>query len=285
MPFFQQGLSVSVNVKRAINRQQFPAYLAPNLPTASTVYPGYIAARKSDGKTTNLHDIQRLRLIQGVFPAKTKTARINQANSSGTLPVLVMAGVGIECDGARWHALAQELERLSAGTVVDTIISYVDVSNGLAVKAGQKVADLPNGELRRMTAADAIQAASLAMVAHVSVNHVVTGMGTPAPPYDFMPQSIQPRTKPTLGLQVLGQGAGIGVAVIDSGITPDLNPDLYFGATVVHSESFVAGEDSRDYFGHGTHMRRSDRGDGPEFAFRLFERHLWCGAGRQTDQS
>ena len=45
-------------------------------------------------------------------------------------------------------------------------------------------------------------------------------------------------------------GTGVGVAVIDSGITQSAE----FGSRVVYSESFVSGLDASDQYGHGTHV-------------------------------
>lgn len=46
-------------------------------------------------------------------------------------------------------------------------------------------------------------------------------------------------------------GTGVGVAVIDSGINAQ-SPE--FGSRVVYSESFIAGLDASDQYGHGTHV-------------------------------
>ena len=45
-------------------------------------------------------------------------------------------------------------------------------------------------------------------------------------------------------------GTGVGVAVIDSGISQ--SPE--FGSRVVYSESFISGLDASDQYGHGTHV-------------------------------
>lgn len=58
-------------------------------------------------------------------------------------------------------------------------------------------------------------------------------------------------------------GTGIGVAVIDSGITD--HPDLHnlSGSRVVYSQSFVAGDSSTaDAYGHGTHVSGIVAGNG-----------------------
>src|SRR5256714_949357 len=51
-------------------------------------------------------------------------------------------------------------------------------------------------------------------------------------------------------------GAGVGVAVIDSGISNkrDLTGPDGITSRIVYSESFIAGTDGSDAFGHGTHV-------------------------------
>src|SRR5207302_1152456 len=68
-------------------------------------------------------------------------------------------------------------------------------------------------------------------------------------------------------------GSNVGVAVIDSGITPrhDLTGSNGVTSRVVYSRSFVAGEDASDYYGHGTHVAgiigsNGDDSTGPLFA-------------------
>ena len=159
---------------------------------------------------------------------------------------------------------APDLDRMESGRQIDVIITYsasAIASHVAPILGGEsrKLADLPTGELRHMSVAEALRVSSLANVAHVSVNHTLYGTATSTQAYDHMPQAIQPQSSPQFGLQVLGQGFGpggqVGVALIDSGVHVDpSNPDLYGGATVVHAESFVSGEGTDDLFGHGTHI-------------------------------
>jgi serine protease AprX len=89
-------------------------------------------------------------------------------------------------------------------------------------------------------------------VAHISANHRLSGAATAnTPGYDYMPQTIGANQLPAKA------GAGIGVAVIDSGITPnpDLNDPASGNSRIVYSQSFVTGDsDTTDHFGHGTHV-------------------------------
>ena len=161
-----------------------------------------------------------------------------------------------------------ELERMSGSREVDVIITY-DASHVAPILGGEsrsiKLADLPGGELRRTTVADALRISALAEVAHVTVNHPIMATGTPV--YDFMPQSIQPVSQPIFGFQVFGHGISpsgpVGVALIDSGIHLDpSNFDLVNGVSVVYAQSFVTTEGTDDLYGHGTHIAGVIAGSG-----------------------
>ena len=66
-----------------------------------------------------------------------------------------------------------------------------------------------------------------------------------------------PTTNATAAWQQFGvDGTGVGVAIIDSGVSMknDLTTKDTFGSRVVYSESFVSGGDPSDLYGHGTHV-------------------------------
>src|SRR5262249_489575 len=71
-------------------------------------------------------------------------------------------------------------------------------------------------------------------------------------PYDYILDSTG--TNPVLQLGY--SGAGVGIAVIDSGVSashPDFSRDRSGGdSRVVYSQSFIPGLDASDEFGHGT---------------------------------
>jgi serine protease AprX len=70
-------------------------------------------------------------------------------------------------------------------------------------------------------------------------------------PVSLSLDSARPAVAADIAQQYGWTGAGVGVAVIDSGISPD--PD--FGSRIVYSESFVPGEPAAtDLYGHGTHV-------------------------------
>src|SRR5579864_1402698 len=64
-------------------------------------------------------------------------------------------------------------------------------------------------------------------------------------------------TNATVAWQQYGvDGTGVGVAIIDSGVSlkNDLKTKDTLGSRIVYSESFVSGLDASDGFGHGTHV-------------------------------
>jgi len=116
------------------------------------------------------------------------------------------------------------------------------------------VADLPNGVIKHL--------AEHAGVKHISLDRLIVGANE--------------RTGATVGATAVRQelgfdGSGVGVAVIDSGITP-WHDDLGGGGTLQRVERFVNFVDERptphDDYGHGTHVAGIIAGNGTDSSGR-----------------
>ena len=86
-------------------------------------------------------------------------------------------------------------------------------------------------------------------VAYISPDRPVNAAGTPTI-FDYKLQGVNADIAQTYGWN----GNGIGVAVIDSGISD--KPDLHgpSGYRVVHAENLINGGSAVDTYGHGTHV-------------------------------
>jgi serine protease AprX len=85
---------------------------------------------------------------------------------------------------------------------------------------------------------------------------------------------VDPTVNATFAWQYGFDGTGIGVAIVDSGVS--LKRDLLnrdnLSTRVVYSESFVAGEDPSDLYGHGTHVAGIVGGSGADSTGATFTR-------------
>src|SRR4051794_11733413 len=86
--------------------------------------------------------------------------------------------------------LSPELKSLPSTRSVEVIVKFAAGANSASIQHGTKLADLPEGALYRMTAAQAVAAASHKETAAVALNRMVFATGSSAPVYDYMPQSI-----------------------------------------------------------------------------------------------
>src|SRR6266702_986002 len=176
---------------------------------------------------------------------------------------LLAAGFSL-ADGK--HKLSKDLEALKDGHNGATVDVIVQFNQTPTVAHHQKVQD-KGGVLK--TKLDAIKGAHYSVpveslqsladdpdVAYISPNRPLSGTSTST--LDYTPESVNAQ----VAWQQWGlDGTGVGVAVIDSGVTAV--GDLYwwipsnqtYGSRVVYSQSFVPGTtDTSDLYGHGTHV-------------------------------
>ena len=106
---------------------------------------------------------------------------------------------------------------------------------------------------------DSIKAISvripLSMVASLKANPLVRYVSFNRPQRSFLDLTTA-AVSASVAWQSGFDGTGVGVAVIDSGVSPDRDLTGPNGITsrVVYSESFVAGQNANDVYGHGTHV-------------------------------
>src|SRR5437773_11890877 len=176
---------------------------------------------------------------------------------------LLAAGFSL-ADGK--HKLSKDLEALKDGHNGATVDVIVQFNQTPTVAHHQKVQD-KGGVLK--TKLDAIKGAHYSVpveslqsladdpdVAYISPNRPLSGTSTST--LDYTPESVNAQ----VAWQQWGlDGTGVGVAVIDSGVTAV--GDLYwwipsnqtYGSRVVYSQNFVPGTtDTSDQYGHGTHV-------------------------------
>src|SRR6266446_2182322 len=179
------------------------------------------------------------------------------------LITLLAAGLSL-ADGK--HKVSKDLDALKGGhdgATVDVIIQF----NQTPTDAHHQKVQNKGGVLK--TKLDVIKGAHYSVptgsledlekdpdVAYISPNRPLSGTATST--LDYTPESVNaPAAWKQWGLD----GTGIGVAVIDSGVTAvgDLywwNPtNQTYGSRVVYSQNFVPGTtDTSDLYGHGTHV-------------------------------
>ena len=182
------------------------------------------------------------------------------------LALIVLLAAGTSLADGKKHKLSKELDAVKGGhngATVDVIIQF----NQTPTAAHHQKVQNKGGALK--TKLDVIKGAHYSVpadslkdlekdpdVAYISPNRSLSGTATST--LDYTPEAVN---APAAWRQWGLDGTGIGVAVIDSGVSAvgDLywwNPsNQTYGSRVVYSQSFVPGTtDTSDLYGHGTHV-------------------------------
>ena len=181
------------------------------------------------------------------------------------LALITLLAAGLSFADGKKHKLSKDLDALKGGhngATVDVIIQF----NQKPTDVQHKNVQNKGGVLK--TKLDVIKGAHYSVptgsledlendpdVAYISPNRPLSGTTSTL---DYTPETVN---APAAWKQWSLDGTGIGVAVIDSGVTAV--GDLYwwipsnqtYGSRVVYSQSFVPGTtDTSDLYGHGTHV-------------------------------
>jgi serine protease AprX len=182
-----------------------------------------------------------------------------------TLSLIGPAALSAEAPGAKAHPLLIQIAEQHPQKQVGVIIQKLAEDNRLEAKVKQVGGvithdlDIINAFAARLAADKALELSMDPDVRWVSLDAPVEQSGKPAP---TPPPPVTTNTYlGTLGVQQVWNmgwnGSGIGVAVIDSGISP--NQDT----PVSRSMSFNPNATSvNDFYGHGTHVAGIIAGDG-----------------------
>jgi len=195
-----------------------------------------------------------------VFNAATWGARMLLAIA------ICLLAVGVSLADGKKHKLSNDLEAFkdgSNGPTVDVIIQFNQVPTDVHHQKLQNKGGVLKTKLDAIMGAHySVPVASLSSlagdpdVAYISPNRPLSGTSTST--LDYGAETVN---APVAWQQWGLDGTGIGVAVIDSGVTAV--GDLYwwipsnqtYGSRVVYSQNFVPGTtDSSDQYGHGTHV-------------------------------
>src|SRR5256885_1658860 len=180
--------------------------------------------------------------------------------------LITLLASGLSFADGKKHKLSKDLDALKGGhngATVDVIIQFNQTPTAVHHQKVQNKGGVLKTKLDVIKGAHfSVPTGSLedlendADVAYISPNRPLSGPS--ASTLDYAAETVNaPMARQQWGLD----GTGIGVAVIDSGVTAV--GDLYwwipsnqtYGSRVVYSQNFVAGTtDTSDQYGHGTHV-------------------------------
>src|SRR5579863_2380220 len=186
-----------------------------------------------------------------------------------TIAILaVLVGAATLSYGAQHNPkLSADLEGRDPETPVNVIIQYKQTPgqrhiDAVVRRGGRHLATLGvvNGAVYVVPAKALAELANDPDVAHISPDRPVKASDYSAGPvvFDYKLQAVNA----DIAQQSGWNGAGIGVAVIDSGITD--RPDLhgFNGSRIVYGQNFIQGGSATDTYGHGTHVAGIVGGNG-----------------------
>ena len=163
--------------------------------------------------------------------------------------------------------LSKELDAIAndasqdGNQLVDVIIQFKskpggDEDNAVRSEGGEHRADLQliNGNLYRVPVKALKHLAANPNILYITPDRATTQSS------DYTEATVGANVEQSYGFS----GAGVGIAVIDSGVAShqDLLDPLTGQSRVVYSESFVSGLDAVDQYGHGTHVAGIIAGNG-----------------------
>lgn len=169
-----------------------------------------------------------------------------------------LGNLGTNVPGQQPNGLIDVIIQFKPGTKLDNGITKVTGAGG----QHKSRLDVINGSLFSVPVSLLSTLAEDPNVTYISPNRQTIKMGK----MDF----IMDATNTTSIINLGYTGSGIGVAVIDSGVKgnhPDFSNSNYSygggnGSRVVYSQSFIAGLDASDQYGHGTHVAGIIAGNG-----------------------